>query len=132
MFKNFNRDIRISVYRGKQAVNVRFEGTLTFENTEGAFNWLIHRLDDSSRSTLFSLGDLNYIDSTGISFFVRVGQHLDKYDRKLTVLDAQPDVKRNFELVRLDRFIDLEKCDAIESDDFVCEGVWNSSEEAAA
>lgn len=132
MFRNFNRDVRISVYRGDQAVNVQFEGTLTCDNAEGAFNWLIPRLDDASCSAFFSLRDLHYVDSMGISFFVRVGQHLGKYGRKLTMLEAQPDVKRNFELVRLDRFFDLEKSESIEIDDFIYEDVWNSGEEAAA
>ena len=84
-------------------------GELTIESAD-AFREMFTQLLDSGITRFFvGLGNLHYIDSTGLGSLVRLNREVKARDGALRFYNPAPPVKDIFELTHLDKVLEIDE-----------------------
>jgi anti-anti-sigma factor len=101
----------IPLQRSGDTVRAKFSGTMTFHDHLAADD-LIIRLEQALRDqpvaqVCFDLSDVEALDSHWLGTFVRALRHVRMAGAKLVMERPQPDVRRLFGVVELDRVLEI-------------------------
>ena len=74
-------------------------------------------IDQQKKSLLINLGEVTYIDSSGLGVLVESLQEMKKYGGKIKLVKLNPDIRKVFEVTRLDTFFEIcqEEREALDS-----------------
>ena len=74
-------------------------------------------IDEKRKRILVNMADVPYIDSSGLGMFVETMQEIGKYGGEIKLAGLTDDVKKVFELTRLNKFFSIfdQEKDAMES-----------------
>lgn len=74
-------------------------------------------IDEKRKRVLVNMADVPYIDSSGLGMFVETMQEIGKYGGEIKLAGLTDDVKKVFELTRLNKFFSIfdQEKDAMES-----------------
>lgn len=86
---------------------VEVEGDVDLYSSPQLRNVLIELTKDESRAILVDLGNVRYMDSSGVATLVEALQQVGKYSGQLKLANLKDAVKDVFELSRLDTVFDI-------------------------
>lgn len=101
----------LPLHRDGDIVRGKFAGTMTFHDHQAADD-LLAALDEMLKGTgitqvRFDLSEVAVMDSHWLAVFVRALRRIRMAGAKLVMERPQPDVRRLFSLVELDRVLEI-------------------------
>jgi anti-anti-sigma factor len=101
----------------KGIIIISLEGEVDISATDSIRGKLKKLSDEKKKSVLIDMTAVPYIDSSGLGMFVETMQEISKYGGKIKLMKLTADVKKVFELTRLNKFFDIfdEEKEALES-----------------
>lgn len=87
---------------GDQATGrVRIIGEIDFTNSMAVRDWLNAFADQCGVDVVLDLGDLLYIDSSGLAALIEVRKHLSAKAKAIRIEAVSPQVQKLFELTQI-------------------------------
>jgi len=86
---------------------VEIEGEVDLYSSTELRNILLDLTKKQTKTILIDLGNVKYMDSSGVATLVEALQQVGKYDGKLKLANLKDVVKDVFELSRLDKVFDI-------------------------
>lgn len=89
---------------------IEFEENLTAQSIKELKEVVKNSLDEEVNydQVVTDLSQVEYIDSTGITFIIGIYKSLEPYEKKLTVIGARQEIKDLFNIIRLDKIFSIE------------------------
>ena len=85
---------------GQTATVVRLSGTLDIVSSKEAEKVLTPLVATSPKVVIFDLGELRFLDSTGISVLLSTRRGLEKKGGKIFITNMQPQIRKVFDIVQ--------------------------------
>lgn len=99
--------MEVNTREEKGIIIVTLEGEIDISVTDlirGKFKSLI---DEKRKVVIVDMSKVPYIDSSGLGMLVEVRQEMEKYGGEIRLMRLTPDVKKVFELTRLNNFFHI-------------------------
>ncbi len=84
-----------------------FEGEDQIQNPEPLRDTIMDICREDRKNILIDMGNVTFISSSVLGYFISSYQHLKEKDGHLKLLNVQPCVYNVFELTRIDRIIEI-------------------------
>ena len=109
--------MEIKIREEKEVVIIILEGEVDISVTDPIRQKFRELIDGKKKFVLVNMASVSYIDSSGLGMFVETMQEMGKYGGKIKLVGLTDDVKKVFELTRLNKFFDIfnEEKEALES-----------------
>lgn len=99
------------ISRSGETVRAEFEGFLTFHDHQEAEQLMdaVSRelMRNKTNRVVFELGKVEALDSHWLGVFIRILRRVREADAVLVLEKAQPDVRRLFSVIELDRVLEV-------------------------
>lgn len=82
---------------------------VTHNNIKGLESEIEENLSDEVKKYIINLGSCTYINSEGFSYIIEFYRRLKREGRKLVITDMVQDVRRLFEVTKMDSIIETYK-----------------------
>ncbi|HEX8805067.1 MAG TPA: STAS domain-containing protein [Acidimicrobiales bacterium] len=96
------------VDRSAQAVAARLAGDLDIVTSENVKRELSEVFDSGATALTLDLGDVRFVDSSGLGTLVALHRYAEAAGSTFTVRSVPPQVQRLFEITRLDDLLAVE------------------------
>jgi anti-sigma B factor antagonist len=96
------------VDRSGDAVAARLTGDLDIVNAEDVKRALTEVIDAGPKSLALDMGDVRFVDSSGLGTLVAVHRHAEAHGASFVVRAVPAQVQRLFEITRLDDLLVVE------------------------
>lgn len=99
--------MEINLREENNIIIVILEGELDISVIEPIREKFRKLTDEKKEALVVNLAGVPYIDSSGLGMFVETMQAMEKYGGKMGFAGLTPDVRKVFELTRLDKFFSI-------------------------
>jgi anti-anti-sigma factor len=103
--------MNVPLQRQGDMLRAKFAGVMTFHDHQVADELIAdlegHLANKGVQEVRFDLSDVQAMDSHWLGIFVRALRHIRMAGAKLVMEKPQPDVRRLFNIVELDRVLDI-------------------------
>jgi anti-sigma B factor antagonist len=96
------------VDRTQGVATARLTGDLDIVTSDAVRRELVELVDDGHRELSLDLGDVGFVDSSGLGVLVAVHRHVESRGGGFVVRSAPPQVRRLFEITRLADLLTVE------------------------
>lgn len=86
---------------------VKMTGEIDYTVTPKIRTGLLNYIEKTSGPVKLDLGNLNYLDSSGLAVFIEARRHLVEQGRSLEIVDITPEVKKIFQLTQVDKLFNI-------------------------
>lgn len=86
---------------------VKLSGRLVISEAKQARQQIFELIDSGTRKIIVDLGDVNFMDSTGLSVLASAFKAMQQKNGKLVIADVTPPVQSLFELTRLHQVLKI-------------------------
>ena len=109
--------MEIKTREEKEAIIIALEGEVDISVTDPIREKFKKLTDEKRKSILVNMTGVPYIDSSGLGMLVETMQEAGKYGGEIKLVGLTADVKKVFELTRLNKFFHIfdEEKEAFES-----------------
>jgi anti-anti-sigma factor len=96
---------------------ISFEGEVDISVVDSIRTKFRNLIDEKKKGILVDMSKVPYIDSSGLGMFVETMQEMAKYGGEIKLMKMTSDVRKVFELTRLNNFFKIfdEEREAVES-----------------
>ncbi len=88
---------------------IKVLGEITYVNMEEVKKEIQEKVQGEFRVYVLNLGSCTYINSIGFGYIVESFQKIKKEKKKLIICNLVPDVKKLFEITKMDTIIEIYK-----------------------
>ncbi|MBF0278891.1 MAG: STAS domain-containing protein [SAR324 cluster bacterium] len=100
--------MKLSHYEKNGACVVVVEGDIISETVEQVEKYIEPFLTNQSIKALILNGEkIDYIDSSGLGFFVKIFKKLKEEERSFALCDLEMEVREMFGMANLDKFLNI-------------------------
>lgn len=96
------------VERSDHGVAARLSGDLDIVTADNVKRELTDVLDEGATRLSLDMGDVRFVDSSGLGALVAIHRHAEAAGSRFTVRAVPPQVRRLFEITRLDDLLAVE------------------------
>lgn len=89
------------------SVNINLRGELDIANADNFKKNCLKIADEHKLGFTIDCSGLSFIDSTALGAFAAVNKKVMSYDKKLTVKNLKPNIKKLFLITNLDKSINI-------------------------
>jgi anti-sigma B factor antagonist len=100
--------MELSVHDNHGVTVVMLSGEMDARNSAQLGEELDHLLTEGTRKLVIDLGEVSFMNSSGLAMLVRYYKHARSNCGDISLAALQPSVRQVFQLTRLDRVFDLQ------------------------
>lgn len=114
---DFDSNLSLQIDRSDSVIILRIKGSISISDQYQVEQLTSKFIANGEKKMIFDLKNLNFIDSSGIGFFLKFYKELKKCSGKMALINLQPQVKNIMELALvnlLDELVCSSETEAIE------------------
>lgn len=105
MFVTASHDLELRIDRADRHTTLAVTGELDYGTVARLRAALLELVHEDADEVVVDLGEVTFIDSTGLSVLVQAKQRFDKVGRRMSVSQPQPRVVRVLQLAGLSDYL---------------------------